>query len=157
KWPPTPPQRSSRPGKAVALLDLHHLVGPRGGLAEASHRVPGQPRVDLVQPQADLAVGEGVEAPARVVALHQERTEPRDLEHPHRLRDAELLEPVDLAHAANALAIGGTHAVADGGEVHRAVRDEPLAVRELGEAGLAHDDFRAGALEPAAHRRAEAE
>src|SRR5438132_6169684 len=155
--PPHPPALVAPRRSRAAPRKLHDLVGPRGGLAEASHRIAGQPRVDLVQPQVDLAVGEGEQAPTRAVALHEERTEPRDLEDPHRLRDAELLEPVDLAHAANALAIGGAHAVADGGEVHRAVRDEPLAVRELGEAGLAHDDFRAGTLEPAAHRLAEAE
>src|SRR5436309_9041496 len=99
--PPTPPQRSSRPGEPVALLDhapptppsarrapakpwrasitgrwlkSHHLVGPRGGLAEASHRVSGQPRVDLVQAQIDLAVGEREEAAPRAVARSEEHT-----------------------------------------------------------------------------------
>src|SRR3989442_12859073 len=50
------------PRSRARWLKSHHLVGPRGGLAEASHRVRGQPRVDLVQAQVDLAVGEREEA-----------------------------------------------------------------------------------------------
>src|SRR5213593_1703410 len=133
------------------------LVGTRGGLAEATHRIWRQPRVDLVQAQVDLAVGEREQAAARAVALDQERPEPLDLEHPHRLRDAELLEPVDLAHAPDAAPVRGAHAIPDGRQIDRAVRHEPLAIRELREAGLADDDFRPRALEPAAHRLAEAE
>src|SRR5439155_22301336 len=56
---PAKPWRASITGR---WLKSHYLVGPRGGLAEASHRVSGQPRVDLVQAQVDLAVGEREEA-----------------------------------------------------------------------------------------------
>src|SRR2546427_13280035 len=151
---PAKPWRASITGR---WLKSHYLVGPRGGLAEASHRVSGQPRVDLVQAQVDLAVGEREEAAPRAVALDEERAQPLDLEQPHRLRDAELGEPVHLAHAADALAVGGPHALADGGQVDGAVRHEPLAIRELGQPGLADDDLRPRALEPATHRLAEAE
>src|SRR5919108_3215690 len=91
--------------------ELDDLVAARGGLAEAAHRIRRQARVDLVQPQVDLAVGEREQAAALAIALDQEGAEPLDLEDPHGLRDAELREPVDLAHAPDAAAVRGAHAV----------------------------------------------
>src|SRR5213593_1004363 len=109
--PRTPRQRSDAPRQSRGAPRSNDLVGTRGGLAEATHRIWRQPRVDLVQAQVDLAVGEREQAAARAVALDQERHEPLDLEHPHRLRDAELLEPVDLAHAPDAAPVRGAHAI----------------------------------------------
>ncbi len=62
-----------------------------------------------------------------------------------------------LADALDRLPVGRAHPVPHGGEIDGAVRDEPFAIGELGQTGLADDDARARALEPAAHRLAEAE
>src|SRR5205807_3975121 len=104
----------------------------------------------------DLAVGQGEEASPLTVALDQERTELLDLEHPERLGDPEL-EPVHVEDTLDAAPVRGAETVADGGEIDGAVGHEPLAVGELRETGLADDHLGARALEPAAHRLAEAE
>ena len=73
------------------------------------------------------------------------------------LGDAQLTQPVHVEHAPDAAAVGGAEPVPDRREVDRPVGHEPLAVRQLRQAGLAHDDLRPRTLEPPAHRLAEAE
>src|SRR3989449_3348704 len=90
------------------------------------------------------------------ISLHEEGAESLDLEHPEGLGDSELREPVNVDDALDAPTVRGAHPVPHGGEIEGAVRHEPLAVRELREPRLAHDDPRARALEPPAHRFAEA-
>src|SRR5437667_5346758 len=133
------------------------LVGPGGGLAEPSHRVRREPPVDLLEAQVDLSVRNGEEALSLAISLHEEGAESLDLEHPEGLGDSELREPVDVDDALDAPTVRGAHPVSHGGEIDGTVRHEPLAIRELGEPRLAHDDPRARALEPPAHRFAEAE
>src|SRR2546426_8760491 len=109
---------------------LDDLVAGRA-LPEAAHRVLRQPVVDLVEAPVDLAVGQREEAPALAVALDEERAEPLDLQHPQRLGAPQLLEPVDFPDPRDALAVGGPQAVADGGEIDRAIGDEPPTVGRL--------------------------
>jgi len=63
---------------------------------------------------------------------------------------------VDLPYPADAPTVGGAHPVPDRRQVDRAVRDEPLAVGELGQSRLADHDLGARALEPPAHGLPEA-
>src|SRR3989442_13110218 len=98
----------------------------------------------------------GKESLSPAISLHEEGAESLDLEHPEGLGDSELREPVNVDDALDAPTVRGAHPVPHGGEIEGAVRHEPLAVRELREPRLAHDDPRARALEPPAHRFAEA-
>src|SRR5439155_8399649 len=112
--PEMAPQRSDAPRQSRGAPRSHQLVTTRGGFAEAAHRVGRQRRVGLVQSQVDLAISEREQAASGAVAFNEKRAEPLDLEDPHRLRDTQLREPVNLAHAPDAAAVRGAHAIAHG-------------------------------------------
>src|SRR5947207_611199 len=136
-------------GGRLSGTGLDDLVFAGGGLAEAAHRERRESPIDLVQPEIDLAIGQGKQASSLTIALDQKRPEPLDLEHPESLGDAEL-EPMHVDDALDRAPIRRAQAVADGRQIHGAVGHEPFAVRGLGETGLAHDQLGARALEPAA-------
>src|SRR5262245_55498192 len=91
------------------------LFGLVVGLAVAAQRGGPGARAELLQPRRDLGVLALEQAVAGKIALDQERPELLDIEHPDRLRQPELLEPIDAGDPLDAAAEQRAGAVADGG------------------------------------------
>src|SRR5262245_52701645 len=109
-------------------LDSNHLVGLVVGLAVAAQRGGPGAGVKPLQAWRDLGVLALEQAVAYEIALDQERPEPLHVEHPHRLRQSELLEPIDARHALDAAPEQRASAISDRGEIDRLVGDERLAM-----------------------------
>src|SRR5919108_2350677 len=121
-----------------------HLGRRVGDLAEALEDQLGQVLVDLAQRLVDLGgVRRGV-AVAVGVALDEQRAEVLHLQQPHRLGDAELLLPEDVAHADDFLTVDGADAVGHRGEADDAVLPKHVPVHVRGHAALV--DHRAHAV-----------
>ena len=139
------------------MTPLNHFLGLVVGLAVAPQgRRPGA-GIELVDAGRDLGVLALEQRIAGEVALHEERAEMLDVEHPHRLRQPELVAPVHARHVADAAAEQRAGAVADSGEIDRVVRHEHVAVDLRCHPALADNDVRAGNVEPAVEPFGEAE
>src|ERR1700736_2184288 len=118
----------------------NHLLGLVVGLAVAAQgRRPGA-GVELREAGRDLGVLALEQAVAGEIALDQKRAEVLDLEHPHRLREPKLLEPIDARHPPDAAAEQRAGAVSYRGEIDRAVRNERPAIDLGRHPGLADDE-----------------
>src|SRR5262249_57826610 len=93
---------NSSVSRAIARSSSDHLVGLVVGLAVTPQGRRLGAGVKLRQAGCDLGVLAFEQAVAGKVALHQERPELVDVEHPDRLRQPQFLEPVDAAHALDA-------------------------------------------------------
>src|SRR5215831_5107266 len=108
--------RSIRPASGRAFASSDNFFRLVVGLAVAAQRRGFGAGVELLQAGRDLGVLALEQAVAGKIALHQERAELLDVQHPDRLRQAEFLEPVDAGHLLDAAAEQRAGAVADGGE-----------------------------------------
>src|SRR5215472_18713545 len=103
----------------------------------------------LLESRRDLGVLALKETISRKIALDQKRTEILHVQHPDRLRQPQLFQPVHAGDAPDAAAEQRAGAVADRGEIDRIIRHKGLAIDLRGHAALADDDVAAGELEPA--------
>src|SRR6218665_1973393 len=146
----------SRSGRARGGAS-HHLVLAVVGLAVAVQRGRLQAGVQRLDAGVDLLAVLREQRVALEVALDDEGAEVLDLEQPHRLGDAEFVEPVHLLDPLDAAAQQRAGAVADRGQVDRAAGREHLLVVLGRHAALADQDAGAGLLDPARDPFGEAE
>src|SRR6266849_10900366 len=102
---------------APSARSSDHLFGLVVGLAVAAQRGRLGAGVKFGEPGRDLGVLALEQAVAGKVALHQERPELVDVEHPDRLRQPQLLEPIDAGDALDAAPEQRAGAVSDRREV----------------------------------------
>src|SRR5262249_142890 len=143
-------------GRTITLQDRgpqgspsNHLLRLVVGLAVAAHRRGLCAGIELLDAGRDLRVLALEQPVAGEIALHQEWPEILPAEHPHGLREAELIEPEDAGNTPDAAPEQRAGAVADRGEIDRRVRHEIFAVDLTGHAAFADDDVAAGEPEPA--------
>src|SRR5580698_4649551 len=98
------------------------------GLAVTAQRCRPGAGIKLVEAGRDLGVFTLEQRIPVEVALDQEWTELFHVEHPHRLRQPKLFQPVNAGHALDTAAEQRAGAVADCGQIDRVVRDEVLAI-----------------------------
>src|SRR5262245_4595631 len=137
--------------------DSNHLIGLVVGLAVAAQRGGPGAGVKPLQAGRDLGVLAFEQAVAGKIALDQEWPEPLHVEHPHRLRQPELFEPVDTGDALDTAAEQRAGAVSDRGEIDRLVGNERLAIDLRGHPALANDDVAARERKPAVEPLGETE
>src|SRR3984893_6713204 len=126
-----------------------HFLSLVVGLAVAAQRGRLGAGVKFREPGRYLGVLALEQAVAGKVALHQERPELVDVEHPDGLRQPQFLEPIDAGDALDAAPEQRAGAVSDRGEIDRVVGHEGLAIDLGRHSALADDDVAAGALAPA--------
>ena len=114
------------------------------------------PAAMRAQARRDLGVLALEQTVAGKVALDQKRTEIFHFEDPDGLGEPELFKPVDAGDAPDAAAEQRAGAIADRGEIDRAIRHKGLAIDLRRHAALADDDVAAGQGKPAAEPLREA-
>ena len=134
-----------------------YLVGAVVCFAEAFQHGRLCALVDLFEVRRDLGVLTLEQAGAGPVRGDDERAHPVRPYHPHRLCQPQLVAPVDGFHRLDPASQQRACAIADGGQVDRAVRHEIVLVVLRGHAALADDQPRAGTLDPARQPFGEAE
>src|SRR5262249_36813194 len=134
-----------------------HLLGLVVGLAVATQRGRLGAGVKFGEAGRDLGVLALEQAVAGKIALHQERPELVDVEHPDCLRQPQFLEPIDAGHSLDAAPEQRAGAVSDRGEIDRVVGHERLAIDLGRHSALAGNDVAARELEPAVEPLREAE
>src|ERR1700738_257925 len=127
----------------------NHLLCLVVGFAVTAQRSGAGAGVELLQTGGDLGVLALEQAVSGKIALDQKWPEALHFEHPDRLRQSKLLEPINAADPLDATAEQCAGPVSDGGEINGAVRDEVAAIDLGRHAGFADDDVAAGELEPA--------
>src|SRR5262245_17061487 len=128
---------------------LNHLFGLVVGLAIAAQRGGPGSGIQPLQAWRDLGVLAFEQAVAGKIALDQEWPEPLHVEHPHRLRQPELLKPIDAGDPLDAASQQRASAIPDRGEIDRLVGDERVAIDVRRHAAFADDDVAAGERKPA--------
>src|ERR1700688_2725006 len=98
------------------------------GLAVAAQRCRLGAGIKLFESGRDLGVLALEQGIAGKIALDQERAELFHVEHPDRLRQAELFEPIDAGDALDAAAEQRAGAVADRGQIDRFGGHEMFAI-----------------------------
>src|SRR5262249_11787341 len=129
--------RSIRPASGRSFGSLDDLFRLVVGLAVAAQRRRPGAGIELLQARRNLGVLALEQVVAGKIALDQERAELLDVEHPDRLRQAELLEPVDAWHPLDAAPEQRAGAVADGGQIDRLVGHERVAIHLRGHSAFA--------------------
>src|SRR5262249_18320601 len=150
--PATPTCHAQSHGRAS-----DHLLGLVVGLAVTPQDRRLGAGIKLFQSGRDLGVLALEQAVASKVALDQERPELVDVEYPDRLRQPQLLEPINAGNALDAAPEQRAGAVSHRGEVDRVVGHERLAIDLGRHSALADDDVAAGEFEPAVEPLREAE
>src|SRR5580704_13980487 len=119
-------------------------------LAVAAQRCGFCAGIKLLEPGGDLGILALEQRITDEIALDQERAELFHVKHPHGLRQAKLLQPINAGDALDAAAEQRAGAVADRGQIDRVVRHEMLAIGRRRHAAFADDDVAAGDFKPAA-------
>src|SRR3984957_13104536 len=119
---------SVSPSTTLDRPSSDEFLGLVVGLAVAAQRCGLGAGIKLFEPGRDLGVLALEQRIAGKIALDQERAELFHVEHPHRLRQAELLQPIDAGNALDAAAEQRAGAVADRGQIDRVVGHEMLAI-----------------------------
>src|SRR5215472_13951286 len=127
----------------------NHFLGLVIGLAVTAQGCRLGAGIMLLESRRDLGVLALEQTVPGKIALDQKRTEILHLQHPDRLSEAELFQPVHAGDAPDAAAEQRAGPIADRGEIDRVIRHKGLAIDLRGHAALADDDVAAGELEPA--------
>src|SRR5262249_47225176 len=152
-----PASRSSAAQAAHRNAASNHLFSLVVGLAVTAQRGGLGAGLKLCKSGGDLGVLPLEQAVAGKIALDQERPEFLHVENPDRLRQSQLLEPMDARDPLDAAPEQRAGAVSDRREIDRAVGHERPAIDLRRHSALADDDVAAGEIEPAVEPLREAE
>src|SRR5690348_2130048 len=124
------PAISEMPGMKLGMTckSSKHFLGLVVGLAVAPQGRRSGAGVMALESRGDLGVLALEQTVAGKIALDQEWAEIFHVQHPDRLLEPELFEPVHAGDAPDTAAEQRAGAIADRGQIDRVIRHEELAI-----------------------------